>query len=422
MNTQAAYTSTRRTFLKHSLGAVGTLLLGPSPGAALASRRGKIPIAGVATVYRRNSHAHVILGKILEGFNQEGGLGPNLELVSLYMDQFPAEDRSRDLAKKFGFRLCETIDEAINLGGNRVGVEGVLSIGEHGEYPSDPVTKQQMYPRKRFFDESIAAMQRGGRMVPFFNDKHLSHSTEETVAMYQKVRELKLPFMAGSSLPVAWRVPSINVPLGSEMEGAMALGYGGVESYGFHALETLQCMVERRKGGETGVRSVRSVRGQAIFEAEKNGYWNMELLTAALGRAPGELDKKVLLDGNRPFFLIDYRDGFKASVCMVPVKPAFSFACKLKGDDRARGSEFRLQIGAPYYHFAYLVKAIEHMVATGVPAYPAERTVLTSVVLNAAMRSLAQDGASIATPELDLAYQPTDWAPAPGLPPRPRDW
>ena len=41
----------------------------------------KLPVAAVATVYNRNSHADVIIGKILEGFRQDGGEGTGLGLA-----------------------------------------------------------------------------------------------------------------------------------------------------------------------------------------------------------------------------------------------------------------------------------------------------------------------------------------------------
>src|SRR5437016_481857 len=94
-------------------------------------------VAGVVTVYRKGSHADVILGKILEGYNQDGGPGPDLRLVSLYVDQKPKGDLSEELAKKHGFRLCGTIEEALTLGGKELAVDGVISVGEHGDYPTN---------------------------------------------------------------------------------------------------------------------------------------------------------------------------------------------------------------------------------------------------------------------------------------------
>ncbi len=415
---------TRRTFLKSVSATAGGLLLAvPDSWARETTPRVKLPVAGVATWYHPGSHAHVILGKILEGWNQDGGPGPDLELVSLYIDQFSQDDMNRELAKKFGFRLAKSIDEAVNLGGDKVGVAGVLSIGEHGNYPHDPVTKQVLYPRKRFFDEIVAAMNRGGQFVPIFNDKHLSARTEEAMAMYRTAKELNIPFMAGSSLPVAWRVPPLELPMGCHLEAAMAIGYGGLEGYGFHALETLQCMVERRRGGEVGVEAVRAARGEAILEAEKEGYWSKELLAAALRTNRPELSDDWLaqfLKQGRPFYLIDYRDGFKSSVAMANYD-RFLFACKLKDEQAPLATTFTLQGGIPHRHFAWLLRGIEHMVHTGQPAYPAERTLITTGILDAAMRSLAQGDTRIETPQLEIAYTSTDWGYAPGQPPPPRE-
>src|SRR5439155_6342054 len=97
----------------------------------------KKKVAAIVTEYRLHSHADVILGKILEGFNYDGGAGPNLQLVSMYVDQFPKGDMSRDLARKYGFKIYPSIEGALTLGSPELAVGGVLSIGEHGQYPSN---------------------------------------------------------------------------------------------------------------------------------------------------------------------------------------------------------------------------------------------------------------------------------------------
>src|SRR4051812_35443857 len=106
----------------------------------------KKAVAAVVTEYRRHSHADVILTKILEGYNLDGGAGPNLRLVSLYVDQFPEKDMSRDLAKKHGFTIYDKIEDALTLGGKQLAVDGVLCIGEHGKYPTND-KGQILYPR-----------------------------------------------------------------------------------------------------------------------------------------------------------------------------------------------------------------------------------------------------------------------------------
>src|SRR5688500_6370964 len=110
----------------------------------------KKKVAAVVTEYRKWSHADVIVGKIIEGYLHDGKDGPGLELVSMYVDQFPDKEMSRALARKHGFRLCATVEEALTLGGKGLAVEGVLSIGEHGNYPENEIG-QKLYPRRRFF-------------------------------------------------------------------------------------------------------------------------------------------------------------------------------------------------------------------------------------------------------------------------------
>ena len=82
--------------------------------------------------------------------------------------------------------------------------------------------------------------------------------------MYDRARELKVPFMAGSSLPVAYRNPWLEYELETPVEEALTMAYGGVDAYGFHALELLQCMVERRRNGETGIVAVHCLEGKEV--------------------------------------------------------------------------------------------------------------------------------------------------------------
>src|SRR5207302_7649426 len=119
----------------------------------------KKKVAAVVTEYRKWSHADVLVGKILEGFTYDGGAGPAMQVVSMYVDQFPATDMSRALAKKYGFTIYPTIAEAVTCGGKDVAVDGVLNIGEHGKYPKND-KGQILYPRRRFFAEVADAFAR----------------------------------------------------------------------------------------------------------------------------------------------------------------------------------------------------------------------------------------------------------------------
>ena len=382
--------------------------------AAQAAAASTLPIAAVVTEYRNNSHADVIVGKVLEGWRQDGKEGPDLKLVSLFTDQVPKGDLSRGLSKKHGFPIVKTIEQAILQPQGKDRIEGVLSIGEHGNYPYTPKTRQHMYPRRRFFDAIVAAMQKSGRIVPIFSDKHLSWKFSDGLHMVNTARKLKIPFMAGSSLPTCWRYPALALERGVEIEEAMAVGYGGVEAYGFHTLETLQCMIERRKKGETGVAAVQAVRGDALVKARNTGRWSQELLEAALGSLPPKLRTKQAIgpaaERNATVYLIEHRDGLRSSVVMANgFNNQFCFAAKLKGRKEPIAVWFRLEEGKPFGHFEHLLRAIEHMFQTGQPAFPVERTLLTTGVLDRVMHSLSEGGKRYETPELKIRYQPSPW-------------
>ena len=128
----------------------------------------------------------------------------------------------------------------------------MLVIGEHGNYPNNEYG-QKKYPRYEFFKQVVEVFKKDGRTTPVFNDKHLSWNWKWAEEMVATSRAMKFPLLAGSSLPQTWRMPSIDMPRNAEIEEVMCVAMGGVDSYDFHALEVIQCMAERRKGGETGV-------------------------------------------------------------------------------------------------------------------------------------------------------------------------
>ena len=412
--------STRRRVLTDlGLGGLASFA-GPSLLQGAGLRRKKLPVAAVITQYFKYSHADVLVGKILNGWRQAGGPGPDLELVSMYVDQFSDKDLSRGLAKKFGFRIARTIDEAVTLGTNRIPVAGVLSVGEHGDYPYTPETKQHMYPRRRFFDEIVAAMRRCGQFVPVFNDKHLGYRWQDAKHMVDTARRYRIPLMAGSSLPVTWRYPARELPIGSKIQQALVVGHSASESYLFHALEALQCVVERRHGGETGVSAVTALRGEEIWAAEKRGDWSRSLLKAALRTLDASTEKldERIKHPRTVFFLVEYRDGLKAMGAMFPsaigpMPPKFScqlaVACRVRQQTEPFACWMKTP-GIPFPHFAELLLGIQHMVHTREPAYPVERTLLTTGILDRLMYSMhPRRGERLPSPELAIRYEPARW-------------
>ena len=235
----------------------------------------RLKIAAVVTEYRKYSHAQHIVDRYLYGYGWNGKHHrPEMDVVSLYTDQVPDHDVSRQrVAEIDHLKLYPTVAEALTLGGEDLAVDGVLLIGEHGDYPTNE-KGQRLYPRYELFQQVVEVFRRSGRSVPVFNDKHLSWNWDWAVEMVQASEELGFGLMAGSSLPCARRIPDVEMPLGSEIDEAFSLALGGVDSYDLHALEVLQCMVERRKGGETGVAAIQAIRGEEVWKALKNPDWN----------------------------------------------------------------------------------------------------------------------------------------------------
>lgn len=419
-NYSEEYSISRRSCLQWSAGAL-MAGLGPFAGTtnclAESKRRQETKsVAAVVTVYFQNSHADVLLTKIMEGWKHDGGPGPDLRLASIYIDQAEGSEFGLDVLRRNKIPRFDTIERAVTMGGKKIPVDGVLSIGEHGKYPLNELG-QQLYPRKRFFEQITDAFRKYDRVVPVFNDKHISTVWSEAKWMYDRAQSMKIPFLAGSSLPVTFRSHPLDLPLGSQIEAAVGIGYSGLDIYGFHALECYQTLVERRLGAEQGVKWVRCLEGNAVWESVDSGWVAPEVLTAALDVVPRSLpnvreDKGVVL------FQFEYVDGLRGALFMIPSAGRNGIAVKCKGQPIAATS-FEERPEPKHPHFAYLLKAIEQMIHTGKSPYPIERTLLTGGILDRALNSKFRGGEVQQTPELQISYSPVDYphAPEPALNP-----
>ncbi len=419
---------TRRDFVQNTtVTAAAAALAGGVADEALAAKKEKSSrtMAIVSTEWRPRSHSQHMGDRFLHGYPTNGRWNqPRLKVVSLYADQVPKNDLSRPRAKEFGFTIFPTVAETLRRGGPKLAVDAVLLIGEHGDYPRNELG-QKKYPRYELFKKITDVFRKDGQSVPVFNDKHLSWKWEWAREMVEISRELDFPFMAGSSLPVTWRMPAVEMPRGARVKEIMGLAMGGVDSYDFHILEVMQCMAERRDGGETGVEWVQGLRGEAFWKAMSQGSfeqggWSGELFEACLTRSqtlqqprptfshwhptPQEIRKMV----KEPIaYRYQYRDGTRATMFLMNgLVGDFTFAARLQGRREPVSTLFHLPPGPNVQYSAELMGHAENMFISGKAGYPVERTLLTSGILAASIESMVKQKV-LKTPHLDVEYKST---------------
>jgi hypothetical protein len=411
---------TRRSFL----GTVGAgILSGPLAAGALAETTNRKKMAILTTEWRFGSHAWHMGERFLVGYPLNGlWHRPPIDVVAAYVDQQPENDLSQQRSKEFGFPIYPTIAETLRCGGDKLAVDAVLIIGEHGDYPNNEYG-QKKYPRYEFFKQATDVFRKDGRSVPVFNDKHLSWKWDWAKEMVDLSRELKFAFTAGSSLPVTWRMPSIDLPYDSEVAEMMCVAIGAMDSYDFHALEVIQCMAERRRGGETGVAAVHGLRGETVWKAmaagnwEKGG-WDPALFEACLCRTQTLVQPKTYSHRfptdeqihewvKDPIaYRVEYIDGTRATMLLLNgLVGDFTFAAKLKGRSEPLSTLFYLPPNPNVVYSAPLMSKAEETFLTGKSPYPIERTLLTTGLVEAGVRSVGTGQKRVETPHLKIQYR-----------------
>lgn len=386
-------------------------------------------VAALVTEYRIRAHADNIVTRLLEGYELHWEIvTPRVDVASLYMDQVPDNDIGRELAATHGVPIAPSIREALTLGGDSLAVDGVVIVAEHGDYPLNE-KGQKLYPRRRIFEEAAAVMRESGRAVPVFSDKHLAYNWADARWIYDTAKELGIPFMAGSSMPFAFRMPPLNVPYGAEVKEIVVVAQGGIESYGFHALEIAQSLAERRKGHETGVTSVQCLTGAAFHEELARGHrWSRDLEDAAIAVQPhrdtesareyyaqdgdsGSPGRRRLDAGQSAepaVFLVEYKDGLSVTVLMLNgYVRQWSAAVRVDGQSEPLATWFLQSRMQPVWNFCHQVDHIERLMENGRPSFPIERTLLTTGLIDAVMTSRHEQGRRLETPHLAITYAPS---------------
>src|ERR1700677_1653450 len=420
-------------------------------------------LAILGSVYRHQSQMQVLGDRFLVGSPYEGEWRiPEVTVVSVYVDQFARQaqaapspyqlamtgaklapsnsakgiagglgrdqhisekpESTSDLRKargqQFGFRLCSNIPEALRCGGDRIAVDAVLAIVEQDDYPSNS-KGQALLPNYDFFQQCVQVFEDEKHAVPYFNHKQLSYSFDQAQTMVKTANRVRFPLLAGSSMPVTWRLPDVDIPLGAEVQEVVMAGAG--EGMEWDALEALQCLLERRKGGETGVKAVQFLEGDDVWAAGNAGRWSKDLLSSALSRSDTPLGLTVL-DGRMQdlvasgvlpqlvkdpaAYCIEYVDGTRATLLKLDGGIMdFNISARVAGHGLV-STQFFLPPPPNCTDSATLAAKIEHLFKTGSAPYPVERALLTTGVWEACLNSRHKLNQRLETPHLAIRYQP----------------
>jgi hypothetical protein len=378
-------------------------------------------IAFLGTEVRLHSHAQHFLDRHAMGYTWGGRWQmPRFDIASVFIDQFPKGDLGKARIAKYKLNQTPTIADALTLGTSKLAVDGVVVIAEHGDYPTNE-KGQKRYPRYSWFKDVVKVFEATGQRCPVFNDKHLSTKWEECLEMVEDSRRLKFAFLAGSSLPVTWRLPSIDMPWGVPLSESVCVCYGGVDSYDFHGLETAQCMSERRKGGEVGISRVWALKGEKLWEelAKADRETTRRLVVAALNRS-----HNLPVDGGYPTapltfewarkslpnstgYFIQHRDGFRTTMLLAPIRD-FNYAGLRTDTGEVVSCQMYLpmptQSATTADFFNPLARHIETLVLEQKAPYPVERTLLTSGMVIGGVDSLHAGQTPIDTPTMAVQY------------------
>ena len=378
-------------------------------------------IAFLGTEVRTHSHAQHFLDRHAMGYTYGGKWqAPRFDIASVFIDQHPDGDLAPSRIEKYKLKQFSSIEEALTLGTSKLAVDGVVIIAEHGKY-TDNEKGQRRYPRYDWFKKVVKVFEASGRSVPVFNDKHLSTVWSECVEMVEDSKRLEFPFLAGSSLPVTWRMPSIDMPIDTPLKESVCVCYGRPDSYDFHGLETAQCMSERRKGGEVGISRVVALRGENLWQTLRMEKYRdtRRLIASALTRSHNlpvdtgyptapvtfEWAEKALTDSIG--YLIEHRDGFKTTMLMSPIRD-FNYAGLRADNDEIVSCQMYLPMpthgSSTADFFNPLARHIETLVIENAAPYPVQRTLLTSGMVIAGVDSLFQKSQVIETPEMSVKY------------------
>jgi hypothetical protein len=391
-----------------------TALAGSATAAFPQSQQSRPRIAVLVSYWAfTRSHADWIVNKLIDGYWWDGAHKESrVEVVSVYIHQLDASGLGQKVCKAKNIPIFKTVEEAVTLGGKELAVDGVVIVAEHGEYATD-LRGHWLLPRWWIYQQVIQVFEKSKRSVPVFNDKHLSYNWDDAKWMFDKSRELNFPLTGGSSIPIYFRKPEIELDIDTPIKNSIVVGSSSDEGAIFHAIDVLQGFVERRKGGETGVKSVQSIRGAEAWKWVESNPWASKLLDAvakSFDFNPGYFQESP----QTKICIIEYNDGTKAAV-IGGRSVGWTYAGEIQGKNDPTIISM-LGWAGPYdqYHASNAQPHwITEMMVTKKEPFNAERLLLSTGITNHYMESnwegskYSPVGRRLETPVLNIRYRST---------------
>lgn len=364
------------------------------------------------------SHADWIVNKLIDGYWWKGAHTPSrVDVVSVYVHQLDTSLLAQKVCKAKNIPIFKTASEAVTLGGKELAVDGVVIVAEHGNYPTD-LKGHWLLPRWWIYSQVMQVFEQSKRSVPVFNDKHFSYNWDDAKWMFDKSRELKFALSGGSSIPFYFRKPEIELAADTPIKNSIVVGGAGDEGGIFHCIDVLQAFVDRRRGGETGVRSVQSIRGPEAWNWVERTPWAGKLLEAVrknFDLKPQHFQESHFQESRRQnVCIVDYNDGTRAAVISGD-GVGWTWAGEIEG---RKDATIVSMLGWPgpisQYHAANgLEHWITEMMLTGKEPFHAERLLLSTGIVNHYMESNWENGRysavgrRIETPFMNMKYRST---------------
>lgn len=376
----------------------------PPPSFSLATSLAGAPPPSVS------SPSQQLLDRFLIGYPRDGQFHrPTVSEVSAYLMLTDESDFGRRTID-FGLKIAPTAEQAAA--------------------DADAVIIASRKPGSMANDRLLEiALERASQGSACFVHGALSSSLERGRTLLRLAESRGIHLLAGTPWGVTWRLPETDLPAATPLAEALIVvqrhssGSGGSQGSlpgaELDALEGLLPIIERRQGGESGVRSLRLLEGPEVWRAGDKKLWSWKLLAAALSRSNSPQGDPVLdgrtqdilglglvpkLARNPVAWLLEHRDGLRSALLVLDgVVADHNFALGTRDGRVLSAQLFRAPPPADH-HFSRLVAVLEDFFQTGRPPWPVQRNLLIAGLLETFRHPASHSGKTIATPGLDLAY------------------